>query len=210
MNRWLVTVGLMVLAGSVVVSQAADFETLTGTAAASGTFKRPLLIVNGKRYELKASNKADASVAEALARFSKGDTGTYVVKGTPDTVNGNDGLIVESIASAQAVAGTGAPAAPKQPGYQVYDHAIKATPPATGEHRFRLVVPDNLAVVRGILVVGPYSGGDSRDYHTQAWYREFLNLHGFAFLGATNFYLHDYTVMQSALQQFAADSKHPE
>src|SRR5262249_39080149 len=43
--------------------------------------------------------------------------------------------------------------------------------------------------VRGILVVGPYSGGDSRDYHQQVWYREFLPLHGFAFLGAKDFYL---------------------
>jgi hypothetical protein len=53
--------------------------------------KRPLLIVGGARYELKASDKADASVAEKLARFSKGDTGTYVVKGTRGTVNGVDG-----------------------------------------------------------------------------------------------------------------------
>src|SRR5262245_59151017 len=42
----------------------------------------------------------------------------------------------------------------------------------------RLVVPEGLALVRGLLVVGPYSGGDSRDYHQQVWYREFLHLHG--------------------------------
>jgi hypothetical protein len=106
--------------------------------------------------------------------------------------------------------GTSGPIAQKQSGYEVYDHVVKATPPATGEHKFRLVVPDGLAVVRGILVVGPYSGGDSRDYHEQAWYREFLNLHGFAFLGATNYYMHDYRVMQAALKQFAADSGHAE
>jgi hypothetical protein len=81
---------------------------------------------------------------------------------------------------------------------------------ASGEHKFRLVVPGGLAVVRGILVVGPYAGGDSRDYHEQVWYREFLNLHGFAFLGAKDFYLHDYKVLQNALKQFAADSRHPE
>jgi hypothetical protein len=46
---------------------AAESETFTGTAAASGTYKRPQLLVDGKRYELKASNKADASVAEVLA-----------------------------------------------------------------------------------------------------------------------------------------------
>jgi hypothetical protein len=109
-----------------------------------------------------------------------------------------------------AIPDTGASAEPKQPGYKVYDHVVKATPPAMGEHKFRLVVPDGLAVVRGILVVGPYSGGDSRDYHQQAWYREFLNLHGFAFLGAKDFYLHDYKVLQNALKQFAEESKHPE
>jgi hypothetical protein len=111
---------------------------------------------------------------------------------------------------ASANPGTGRCAEPTQPGYKVYDHIVKPTPPATGEHKFRLVVPAGLAVVRGILVVGPYAGGDSRDYHEQVWYREFLNLHGFAFLGATNFYMRDYTVMQAALNQFAADSKHPE
>src|SRR5262249_1779410 len=39
---------------------------------------------------------------------------------------------------------------------------------------------------------------------------EFMHLHGFAFLGAKDFYLHDYKVMQNALRKFAADSKHPE
>jgi hypothetical protein len=88
-------------------------------------------------------------------------------------------------------------------GYAIYDHDV-------GEHKFRLVIPKNLEVVRGILVVGPYSGGDSRDFHEHVWYREFLNLHGFAFLGATNYYLHDYTVMQTALKELATVTKHPE
>src|SRR6516162_4975936 len=101
---------------------------------------------------------------------------------------------------------TGTAAEPKQPGYKVYDHVVKATPRAMGEHKFRLVVPDGLAVVRGILVVGPYAGGDSRDYHEQVWYREFLNLHGYAFLGAKDFYMHDYTVMQASLKQLAIDA----
>ena len=87
--------------------------------------------------------------------------------------------------------------------YKSYDYT-------QADHKFRLVVPEDLAVVRGILLVGPYSGGDSRDYHQQVWYREFLNLHGFAFLGAKDFYLHDYKVLRNALKQLAADSKHPE
>jgi len=32
---------------------------------ATGTYKRPLLIVDGKRYELKVSDKAEASVADS-------------------------------------------------------------------------------------------------------------------------------------------------
>ena len=65
--------------GPAVGLSTAESETFTGAAAASGTHKRPQLLVDGKRYELKASDKADASVAETLAKFSKGDAGTYVV-----------------------------------------------------------------------------------------------------------------------------------
>jgi len=104
----------------------------------------------------------------------------------------------------------GADTETKRPGYKSYDHVVKPTPPAIGDHKFRLVVPEKLEVIRGILVVGPYSGGDSRDFYEQVWYREFLHLHGFAFLGTTNYYMHDYKVMQAALKQFAADSRHPE
>jgi hypothetical protein len=136
-------------------------------------------------------------------------TGTHAGERTRGGVS-DDGTLNEGVAPIRAIPDTEAPAAPKRPGYKVYDHVVKATPPAQGEHKFRLVVPDDLEVVRGILVVGPYSGGDSRDYHEQVWYREFLNLHGFAFLGATNYYLRDYTVMQNALKQLAADTKHPE
>src|SRR5262249_26419578 len=77
----------------------------TGVASATGTYKRPLLIVDDKRYELKASDKADPSVAETLAKFSRGDTGTYTATGVLGTVNGNDGIIVHTIT----------PAAPERP-----------------------------------------------------------------------------------------------
>jgi hypothetical protein len=59
----IVSLALVVLLGSAVGLCAAESETFTGTAAASGTYKRPQLLVDGKRYELKASDKADASVA---------------------------------------------------------------------------------------------------------------------------------------------------
>lgn len=81
-----------------VALYAANSETFVGTAAATGTYKRPLLVVDGKRYELEASDKADASVAERLAQISKGDSGTYTINGTRATVNKNDGILVDSIA----------------------------------------------------------------------------------------------------------------
>jgi hypothetical protein len=98
MNRLsIVSIALLAQVGSAVGSHAAESDTFAGITSASGTYKPPLLIVDGKRYELKASDKADASVAEMLAKFSKGDTGTYIVKGTRGTVNGVDGIIIDSI-----------------------------------------------------------------------------------------------------------------
>jgi hypothetical protein len=79
-----VSIGLVALLGPVVGLHAAEGETFTGTAA-SGAHERPRLLVDGKRYELKASDKADASVAETLVKFSKGDADTYTVKGKRGT-----------------------------------------------------------------------------------------------------------------------------
>jgi hypothetical protein len=77
----------------------------------------------------------------------------------------------------------------------------------------RVVIPDGLPAVRGILVVGPYAGADSRNYYEQVWYREFMHLHGFAFLGATwpkSSHPVNFKFMHVALKQLSADSKHPE
>ena len=99
MIRWLsISIALVAFVGSAVRLYAAESETFRGTAARSGTYKRPLLDVDGKRYELKASDKADAAVAEALDKFSKGDRGRYTVVGTRAIVKGNDGIFVDSIA----------------------------------------------------------------------------------------------------------------
>jgi hypothetical protein len=70
--------------------------------------------------------------------------------------------VKRSTRPAKALPSTGASAGPKRPGYRSFEYT-------EADHKFRLVVPDGLAVVRGILVVGPYAGGDSRDYHQQAW-----------------------------------------
>src|SRR5262245_55492391 len=97
-----VSLALVALVGSAVGLSAAESDTFTGAAAASGTHQRPQLLVGGKRFELTASGKADASVAEVLARFSRGDTGTYIVKGTRGTVNGVDGIHIDGITPAKA------------------------------------------------------------------------------------------------------------
>src|SRR5262245_42957015 len=127
MKTSLAAIALVAL-GPVVALGAAESDTFTGVASATGTYKRPLLIVDGKRYELKASDKADASVAEMLAKFSKGDTGAYSVKGTRGTVNGNDGLISDSITPAKATIGKSAVS--KRPGYTIYEYT-------EGDHKFR-------------------------------------------------------------------------
>ncbi|HEV3445110.1 MAG TPA: hypothetical protein VG099_10730, partial [Gemmataceae bacterium] len=119
----LISIALLALVGSTVRLSAAESETFTGTAAASGTFKRPLLLVDGQRYELKASDKADASVAELLAKFSEGDTGTYVLKGRRGTVNGKDGIIIDSIApAAKPSPGTGVSTELNRHRYRSYEY----------------------------------------------------------------------------------------
>jgi hypothetical protein len=54
------SVALVALVCSAVGLHAAEGETFTGTAAATGTYKRPLLVVDAVRYELKASDKSGA------------------------------------------------------------------------------------------------------------------------------------------------------
>ena len=69
----IVSVVLVTSVGSGIALCSAESETFRGTAARSGAYKRPTLLVDGKRYELKASDKADAAVAETLDNFSKGE-----------------------------------------------------------------------------------------------------------------------------------------
>ncbi len=114
-------------------------------------------------------------------------------------------VLVGSADAVEPPPNTGASARPDPHKYLGYDYAEPGT-----KFKLRLTLPEGLEVVRGILVVGPWSGGDSRDVYKEAWYREFLHLHGFAFLGADGFYLQDYKVLRNALKQIAADSKHPE
>ncbi|HEY3397616.1 MAG TPA: hypothetical protein VGM19_08160 [Armatimonadota bacterium] len=101
------------------------------------------------------------------------------------------------------------PAAPVTRRYQSYDYQ------ETAENmlkQVRVTIPEGLATVRGLLVVSNWSGGDSRDLYREAWYREFLFLHDFAFVGTQGFTSHveSFQVMQHALAQIAQDSGHPE
>jgi hypothetical protein len=49
MKRLSISLALVALVGSAVGLYAVEAETFTGAAAASGTYKRPLLPVDGKR-----------------------------------------------------------------------------------------------------------------------------------------------------------------
>jgi hypothetical protein len=94
-------------------------------------------------------------------------------------------------------------AAPQQ--YETYDYAEPGK-------QYCLAVPKGLKTVRGILVVCNYMGGDSRDYYSQNWYSEFMNLHDFAFLGSKGNNSHDasYQAFLRAVKQFSIDAHHPE
>jgi len=201
----IVSVALLALAGSAIALSAAESETFTGTAARTGTYKRPLLIVEGKRYELKPSDKADKSVAELLKKFSEGDTVRYVIKGTRGTVNGQDGIIIDSITPATAPEPSSVPATTEArpndplPAATSTNPEVAASIVTVGDDRYTVydyddlkardysfVIPEGLKTVRGLLVHGCYSGGDSRyDWKDCEYYRQFMHLHGFAYVGST-------------------------
>jgi hypothetical protein len=203
-----VFIGLVALLGSTLQLCAAERETFTGTATRTGTYKRPVLWFDGKRYELKASDKANASVADMLAKFSKGDTGTYAVTGTRGTINGGDGILVDSIAPpSKPLPSTGAAASATKavqgnlpPAAAHTKPTVTSTVVAVGNRKYTVydyddlttrnhtvVIPEGLKTVRGLLVNACYSGGDSRqDWTICEYYRQFMHLHGFAFVGCTS------------------------
>jgi hypothetical protein len=209
------SLALLALVGSTVGLSAAESETFTGVASASGTDKRPLLIVGGKRYELEASDKAGATVADMLARFSRGDTGTYVVKGRRGTVNGRDGIIIDSVtpaarspAAAQTTPTvTSSVVTVSNRKYTVYDYADPAT------KRFCVVIPEDLKTVRGLLVECNYSGGDSRkDWTFCTYYRGYMHLHDFALVASAGDIPHvkAFQAFRKCLQRVSVASRHPE
>ena len=64
--------------------------------------------------------------------------------------------------------------------YAVYEYDDLRT------RRCSFVIPEGLKTVRGLLVHGCSSGGDSRyDWKDCEYYRQFMHLHGFAYVGNT-------------------------
>src|ERR1051325_1729740 len=81
--------------------------------------------------------------------------------------------------------------------YTVYDYADPAT------KKFCVVIPEGLKTVRGLLVQCNYAGGDSRqDWTFCHYYREFMHLHDFAFIGSkgNNSHAASYQAFRNCLQ----------
>lgn len=90
--------------------------------------------------------------------------------------------------------------------YTVYDYADPAT------KNFCVVLPEGLKPVRGLLVECNYAGGDSRGDWTFSYYREFMHLHGFAFVGSQGDVPHNKALQgfRNCVQMVSVPSKHPE
>jgi hypothetical protein len=91
--------------------------------------------------------------------------------------------------------------------YAVYDYADPAT------KKFRVVIPEGLKTVRGLLVECNYAGGDSRaDWTFCPYYREFMHLHDFGLVASTGDTPHAkaFQGFRDCLQRVSAASHHPE
>ena len=91
--------------------------------------------------------------------------------------------------------------------YSVYDYVDPAT------KNFRVVIPEGLKTVRGLLVNCNYGGGDSRgDWSFCHYYREFMHLHDFALVASAGDIPHvkAFQAFRDCLKQVGAESKHPE
>jgi hypothetical protein len=91
--------------------------------------------------------------------------------------------------------------------YTVYDYADPAT------KKFRVVIPEGLKTVRGLLVECNYAGGDSRqDWTFCTYYREFMHLHGFGLVASAGDIAHvsAFQAFRNCLQMVSAASGHPE
>jgi hypothetical protein len=92
-------------ATTATASAPAEVQTLTGTVESTKTRKMPRLVVDEKRYELVAAEKADEKVKGVIEGISKGEvTGTYTVKGavTPASPGKVASIKVVSIVKAEA------------------------------------------------------------------------------------------------------------
>src|SRR6185369_14859029 len=91
--------------------------------------------------------------------------------------------------------------------FTVYDYADPTT------KIYCVVIPEGLKTVRGLLVECNYAGGDSRgDWTFCHYYREFMHLHGFAFVGSkgNNSHAASFQAFRNSLQMVGVSSHHPE
>ena len=80
---------------------ASSGESFTGTVSATMLRHQQRLSAGGVSYDLMLSDKADAAAKDIMDKIAKGEaTGTYTVKGTKSTINGRDGILVDSITKA--------------------------------------------------------------------------------------------------------------
>jgi len=90
--------------------------------------------------------------------------------------------------------------------YKVYDYGEAGK-------EYRLVVPEGLKTVRGLLVECNYAGGDSReDWTICSCYREFMHLHGFGLVGSKgdNTNIASYQIFRNFLEKVGRVSNRPE
>jgi hypothetical protein len=91
--------------------------------------------------------------------------------------------------------------------YSVYDYDDPTT------KRFRVVIPEGLKTVRGLLVNSNYAGGDSRqDWTFCHYYREFMHFHDFGLVAAGGDRPHPvaFQAFRTSLEKIGFASKHPE
>ncbi|MFO0976761.1 MAG: hypothetical protein U0996_10210 [Planctomycetaceae bacterium] len=137
--------------------------------------------------------------------FSDGDTGRCVAHGTCGFANEVDDTFVESVTPAITPDPRPVPSpsnprpANTQPGVSSTSPQVTVSVVTVGNDRYTVydyddliarrcsfVIPEGLKTVRGLLVHGCYSGGDSRyDWKDCEYYRQFMHLHGFAYVGNT-------------------------
>lgn len=92
MNRFSVLIAPTAPSFTMTGAVRADRDNFSETAAASSRYTRQSLVVSSVRHELKASEVAGPALADALAIFSKGETGGDLSAVCDDKISTRDDL----------------------------------------------------------------------------------------------------------------------